>query len=79
MNKKKIYTIAILAIVVALVVEVLFAHPHVYSWWHSMPGFDILFGFFGCALLIVVAKVILAPIIQKREDYYDDGGEDDRD
>ena len=71
MNKKQIYILAAIAIGVATIIEMTpLNHPHVYSWWHEVPGFDAIFGFFGCALLIFVAKVVLAPIIQKKEDYY---------
>lgn len=76
MTKKKIYTLAAIALAVALIVEILFAHPHYHEWWHTMPGFDILFGLVGCSVLIIVAKKIVAPILQRSEDYYD-GGEDD--
>lgn len=76
MNKKKIYMIIAVAVVLALVVEFLFAHPHVYFWWHALPGFDIGFGLLGAILLIFVAKGIVGPLLQRKEDYYD-GGEDD--
>jgi hypothetical protein len=36
---------------------------------------DLLFGFCGAWVLILVAKKILAPLIQKDENYY--GGNDD--
>lgn len=45
------------------------AHSH---WWDTIPVFWILFGFIGCIALIVFAKIILAPIIYKKEDYYND-------
>jgi hypothetical protein len=45
------------------------AHSHL---WNTLPVFWILFGFIGCALLIIFAKKILAPIIYKKEDYYND-------
>ena len=75
LNKKQVYIIAIAVLAIAFVVELMFPNHHPYYWWHALPGFDLIFGFLGCSLLILVAKVILAPIIQKREDYYDDGGE----
>ena len=76
MTKKKIYILAAAAMAVALVAEILFAHPHYHEWWHTMPGFDILFGLVGCSVLIIVAKKIVGPILQRDEDYYD-GGDDD--
>ena len=73
MSKKKVYLLAALAMITATVVEVLFAHPHQ---WDTLPGFDVLFGVLGCAVLIIAAKKIVGPLIQKREDYYE-GGEDE--
>lgn len=76
MSKKKVYLLAALAMVIATVVEIFLAHPHHHNWWDTMPGFDVLFGMVGCAVLIIVAKKIVGPLIQKREDYYE-GGEDE--
>ncbi len=48
-------------------------HGH---WWEGVPVLNLvfwaIFGFVGCAALIVFAKLILAPIIYKKEDYYND-------
>lgn len=76
MNKKTIYLLAIVVLAVAVVAEVMFAHPHYHEIWHTVPGFDVAFGFIGCSLLIIVAKKIVGPLIQRDEDYYD-GGDDD--
>ena len=76
MTKKKLYLVIAVVLAVALVVEILFAHPHHHQLWHTMPGFDILFGVVGCSVLIIVAKKIVGPILQRDENYYD-GGEDD--
>ena len=74
MSKKKVYLLAALAMITATVV--LFAHPHHHNWWDTLPGFDVLFGVLGCAVLIIAAIKIVGPLIQKREDYYE-GGEDE--
>ena len=76
MTKKKLYIVIAVVLAAALIVEVLFAHPHYHEWWHTMPGFDILFGVVGWSVLIIVAKKIVGPILQRNENYYD-GGEDD--
>ncbi len=76
MSKKQVYILAIVAMAAATIVEALFAHPHHSNFWDVTPGFDILFGLVGCAALIIVAKIIVAPLIQKDEDYYE-GGEDE--
>ncbi len=76
MSKKQVYILAIVAMAAATIVEALFAHPHHSNFWDVTPGFDILFGLVGCAALIILAKIIVAPLIQKDEDYYE-GGEDE--
>lgn len=49
------------------------AEQHQGGHWQSpIPFFWILFGFFGCAALIVLAKNLLAPFIYKKEDYYNE-------
>ena len=40
------------------------------------PGGMILFAFFGCWLLILVAKLVLTPLLQREENYYREGGDD---
>ena len=54
-------------------------HLHSPAWWPLPFGYDIFFGFFGCWLLIILAKIIMTPLLQRDETYYDDpkGGEDD--
>ena len=74
-TKTKAYIIIAAAAIVSLIVEVLFAHPHGSYPWHTIPGADIVIAFVGAWILIILAKVILAPIIQRSEDYYD-GGDD---
>jgi hypothetical protein len=41
-------------------------------WQSGIPLFWIWFGFFGCVALIVLAKNVLAHIIYKEEDYYNE-------
>ncbi len=40
--------------------------------WSGIPLFWILFGAAGCAALIAFAKFVLAPVIYKKEDYYNE-------
>ena len=76
MSKKKVYILVIVAMVAATIVEALFAEPDHHNLWDVTPGFDVLFGLVGCVALIILAKIIVAPLIQKDEDYYE-GGEDE--
>ena len=46
---------------------------HAHTWVEShLPGFWSLFGFFGCALLIILSKAFGHLGIMTREDYYDE-------
>ena len=40
--------------------------------WAQVPAFWALFGFLGCALIILVSKAIGKYFLQRREDYYDE-------
>ncbi len=72
--KKKAYIFLIAFILVMLVIEVMFAHPHYHMPWNTIPGADILIGFAGAWLLIFIAKIVLAHLIQRPMDYYEKGG-----
>ena len=74
LNKKKIYLILGIVILVSLVIEILFAHPHYHMIWNTIPGADILIGFIGAWILIILAKKIMAGLFQRKTDYYDNGG-----
>lgn len=76
-GKKKIYLILLIAIIVSLIVEILFAHPHYHMIWNIIPGADIIIGFLGAWILIFIAKIVIANILQRKENYYDEGGDQD--
>lgn len=44
---------------------------HAHYWWSAIPGFFIYFGFFGCILLIFLAKGLGRMFLSKDENYYD--------
>lgn len=75
MNKKQVWLAIAVLLAVAVLVEILFAHPHGQAFWDLIPGFDLLFGLLGSFLLIVVAKGILGPVFQKDTKYYDREGD----
>lgn len=44
----------------------------------KLRGGDVIFGFAAAWLLIVMAKMIIAPVFQRQEDYYEErSGEHD--
>ena len=75
-NKKRVYLLLGAVMAVMVVVEVLFAHPHYHMIWNRVPGFDLLIGFAGAWALILLAKVAMAKLLQRDEDYYESSGKD---
>jgi hypothetical protein len=76
LTKKTIYIIIGVAVALSLVVEILFAHPHGHAIWDTVPCADIVIAFVGCWALILFSKKILAPLVQREEDYYDKEDDD---
>ena len=71
MSKKFVYILVALVLVLSLVTEVCGVHMHAASWWPLPFGYNVFFGFVGCWALIIVAKMMMAPLLQREEDYYD--------
>ena len=42
----------------------------------EQPFMMVVFGFLGCWVLIIAAKLIMTPLLQREEDYYQKGDED---
>lgn len=40
------------------------------------PFMMVVFGFLGCWVLIIAAKMIMTPLLQREEDYYQKGDDD---
>ena len=55
---------------IALALADLVYHKHVTFEAEEWTGFFALFGFVGCALLALVARLVRAPL-KREEDYYD--------
>jgi hypothetical protein len=62
-------TTFIIFILIDLFLESGFGHSE-FPWSH-LVGFFALFGFLGCLLIIVVAKLLGYYWLQRGEDYYD--------
>lgn len=71
LNKKNLYMIIGAVMVLALIAEI--AGIHLHQGWPLPFGYDIFFGFAGCWFLIILAKIIMAPVLQRSENYYDGG------
>lgn len=77
MDKKKLYMIIGVVMVLSCIAEISGVHMHHPHWWPLPFGYDIFFGFVGGWILIIMAKLIMAPILQRDERYYEDGGDED--
>lgn len=77
MTKKQIYLAAIAVLIVAAGAELCGVHLHSPKWWPLPFGYDIFFGFVSCWVLIILAKIIMMPLLQRDETYYENRGEDD--
>jgi hypothetical protein len=65
------YVIIITVLLMVFILGILPWGEHVsHGWWDRIPGFEALFGFFGCVVIIVVSKGLGHLFIQKKEDYY---------
>jgi hypothetical protein len=47
---------------------------HTQHAWDGWPGFYAGYGFVGCVLLVLIAK-LLRRVLKRPENYYDDGAE----
>jgi len=46
--------------------------PHAAYPWQALPAFDLVYGFLGCALIVVASKALGHAGVQKPESYYGD-------
>lgn len=70
-KKKTVYLLLAGVMALTVIIEVLFAHPHYHMLWNTVPGFDLIIGFAGGWALILLAKVVMAKILQRDEAYYE--------
>lgn len=77
MSKKTVYLTAAAVLAASAAAELCGVHLHGAHWWPLPFGYNIFFGFAGAGLLIIVAKLLMAPLLQRDEDYYESRGEKD--
>ena len=68
--KKKVYLLLGSVLALALLTEILFARPHHHRLWNVVPGADILIGFGGAWLLILLGKGFMNKLLRRPENYY---------
>lgn len=76
MSKKQTYLACAIVLIISVIAEMCGIHMHSPAWWPLPFGYDIFFGFVGCWVLIILAKLIMTPLLQRDEDYYESRGED---
>ena len=77
MPVKKILIFCAAALLLTIALEIAFVSHKTYYWWHEFIGFDIFFGFLGSIVVINVSKFLGRAFIQRKENYYDDGEDND--
>lgn len=53
-----------------LVVADFIVHRHIYHDWENIPAFYAVYGFVGCVVLVLIAK-LMRKFLMREEDYYD--------
>jgi len=53
-----------------LVVADFIVHRHIYHDWENIPAFYAVYGFIGCVVLVLIAK-LMRKVLMREEDYYD--------
>jgi len=46
-------------------------HKETHMPWEDWPGFYAMYGLVACVILVLVAKYVLRPLAERKEDYYD--------
>jgi di/tricarboxylate transporter len=60
-----------LSVLTGLLIVEFSIHKHAHFSWEEWPEFYAVFGFVVLVLIVLAAKYILRPIVERREDYYD--------
>ena len=73
-----LYILIAVVLAASMALELFGVHLHALAWWPLPFGYNVFFGFVGGWLLIIVSKMLMAPVLQRPEDYYDNkkGGEE---
>jgi len=55
----------------SIVLELVLRHSaHPVFPWHAVPGFDLVYGFLGCVLIVVASKALGRVGLQRPDSYY---------
>lgn len=79
MSKKMVYMLIAVVLVLSVAAELFGIHLHAPHWWPLPFGYNIFSGFIGGWILIILAKMIMTPLLQREDDYYEKGGGENND
>ena len=69
---KPVWKATVIVLVVAAILDVAirrYAHPE--FWWHTIPAFDLVYGFVGCAAIVLFSKWLGHKFLARDEGYYE--------
>ncbi len=74
---KRLKIACCLVLVIVLAADFFIPRHHIVFWWDSVPGFDAVYGFVSCIVIIAVSKTIGHMGIMQQEDFYEKDAEND--
>ena len=76
MTKKNLIIAIVVFAAILGVGEMCGLHLHAAHFWFLPFAFNFFFGLVGAFILIFVSKKIMAVLLQRDPDYYDEGGDE---
>tara|TARA_Y100000031_G_C8130415_1_gene342621 strand:- start:8 stop:274 length:267 start_codon:yes stop_codon:yes gene_type:complete len=70
-NMKKIKKLTYIVLFLLVLIDFFIHRHHVAFFWDKIPGFNALYGFIACILIIIVSKALGKHWLSKPEDFYD--------
>jgi hypothetical protein len=59
--------------VLTVILEIVYRHHgHPHFWWQATPMFDLIYGFAGCVVMVLVSKWLAHAWLYRQESYYGD-------
>jgi hypothetical protein len=68
---KRILFIFFFCCVLLLFIDLFVDRSEAHFPWEEWIGFEAVYGFVGCVLLVLVSKYLLRPMVMRDEDYYE--------
>jgi len=69
---KRLWVVTAIFVVVSAALDIALRHyAHAEFWWHTVPAFDLVYGFLGCGVIVVFSKWLGHKFLMRSEDYYE--------